>query len=150
MVFKTHNMQIDVVLAPTSSEKARFPLFGCPISAGIPSTVEDFLDDGFDIDQLIKNPNETYFLRVSGNSMEDVCIDSGDWLAVDCRIEPVNGDIVIAAIDNELTVKRLFHRNGKILLLAENDDYQPLLVTKDSEFRVWGVVTTIIHRLHKF
>lgn len=89
-------------------------------------------------------------MRVSGDSMEDVGIDSGDWLSVDCEIEPLNGDIVIASVDNELTVKRLFRRNGQILLLAENDNYEPLLVQKDSDFRIFGVVTNIIHRLRKF
>jgi len=143
-------MKIDVILAPNSSEKAKFRLFSCPISAGIPSSTEDYLDDEFDIDQLINHPNETYFLRVSGDSMEDVGIDSGDWLSVDCEIEPMNGDVVIASIDGEHTVKRLFHRNGEIILFAENDNYEPLRVQKDSHFKVFGVVTHIIHRLRKF
>jgi DNA polymerase V len=143
-------MKIDVVLAPSSSEKAKFPLFSCPISAGIPSCTEDYLDDGFDLDILMKNPTDTYFLRVSGDSMEDIGIDSGDWLVVDKRIEAINGDVVIASIDNELTVKRLFRRNGEIRLVAENDDYQPLLIPTNSNFKIIGVVTNVIHRLRKF
>ncbi|AFY75106.1 SOS response transcriptional repressor, RecA-mediated autopeptidase [Synechococcus sp. PCC 7502] len=143
-------MKIDAILAPNSSEKAKFRLFSCPISAGIPSSTEDYLDDEFDIDQLINHPNDTYFMRVRGNSMEDVGIDSGDWLSVDCDMEAMNGDVVIASIDNEYTVKRLFHRNGEIILLAENDDYEPLRVQKDSDFKVCGVVTNVIHRLRKF
>lgn len=143
-------MKIDAILAPTSLEKAKFRLFSCPISAGIPSFAEDYLDDEFDLNLLMKNPSDTYFLRVSGDSMEDVGIDSGDWLIVDERIEPINGDVVIASIDNELTVKRLFRRNGEIRLVAENDDYKPLLISRNSDFKIIGVVTNIIHRLRQF
>lgn len=72
-------------------------------------------------------------------------IHSGDMLIVDRSIEAVNGKIVIAAIDGELTVKRLSRENNRIQLLPSNPNYPPIDITNEQDFVIWGVVTHVIH-----
>ena len=68
-----------------------------------------------------------------------------DLLIVDRSIEPTDGKIVIAAVNGELTVKRLHLEKDKVQLVAENDSYRPIEITKDIELHIWGVVTKVIH-----
>ena len=72
-------------------------------------------------------------------------IRSGDMLIVDKSLEAANGSIVIAAIDGELTVKRLSRSGGRVLLLPENSDFVPLEITNEQDLVIWGVVVYVIH-----
>ena len=72
---------------------------------------------------------------------------SGDILVVDRSLDPKDGNVVIAVIDGELTVKRLSNKNGEISLVPENPNYKPLKITEEMSFTVWGVVTNVIHSL---
>ena len=85
-------------------------------------------------------------MRASGDSMRDAGIHSGDILVVDRALEPTHGRVVIAALDGELTVKRLRHTGGRLFLVPENPDYAPLEVSPEASFEIWGVVTFVIHR----
>uniref|UniRef100_UPI000B25CB21 LexA family protein n=1 Tax=Legionella pneumophila TaxID=446 RepID=UPI000B25CB21 len=80
-------------------------------------------------------------------SMVDAGIFSGDWLLVDRSIEPSDGRIVIAAVNGELTVKRLSKKGGRGQLLPANPKFQPIDITEDSEMVIWGVVTLVLHEL---
>ena len=122
------------------------PLYQCAVAAGIPSPAESEVDERLDLnDFLIKHPAATFFVRATGVSMINAGIHHNDLLIVDRSLEPAPGKIVIAVINGELTVKRL-HRDGtKIQLIAENDAYLPIDITEDQDFRVWGVVTNVIH-----
>lgn len=100
------------------------------------------MDQALDLNaHLVRHPAATFFVRVSGNSMEGAHIFSGDILVVDRALEATHGKIVVAIVDGEFTVKRLVKRKGKILLVAENEAYPPIT----SRFEVWGVVTYVIH-----
>ena len=77
--------------------------------------------------------------------MVDAGIHDGDILIVDRAIEPVDGKIVIAVLDGQLSVKRLKKQNGKIFLQPENNDYGTLEITEENDLRVWGVVNHVIH-----
>ncbi|MBN2511725.1 MAG: translesion error-prone DNA polymerase V autoproteolytic subunit, partial [Sedimentisphaerales bacterium] len=96
---------------------------------------------------LIKNPPATFFVRVSGDSMVGAGIHSGDLLIVDRSLEPRDKNIVIAAINGSLTVKRIRIYRKKICLEPENTDYAVQEIGTDAEFQVWGVVTNVIHPL---
>jgi DNA polymerase V len=123
------------------------PLFLTPIWAGFPSPAQDFIERELDLNELvIKHPAATFFLRVEGDSMVGAGIHSGDILIADRAIKPRHGHVVVAVIDGEFTVKRLYQKNGEIRLLAENPNYLPLRVSGEMSFEVWGVVT---HNLHK-
>ena len=124
------------------------PLFGAFVPAGFPSPADDFLEGTLDLNEhLIRHPAATFFIRVTGDSMLGAGIHSGDLLVVDRAREASDGKVVIAVLDGELAVKRLRRRNGKIILVSENDHYEPVEVKEDMECVVWGVVTSVIHPL---
>jgi len=114
--------------------------------AGFPSPADDFVEDSLDLNEhLIKHPAATFFVRVAGMSMRDAGILPNDLLIVDRAIEPYNEAIVIAILDGEFTLKRLRKQAGRVELIPENNSYKPILVTGESDFQVWGVVTHVIH-----
>jgi DNA polymerase V len=122
--------------------------YQCAVAAGFPSPGDDALEQGLDLNELlIKRPAATFFVRVSGSSMIKAGIHHNDILVVDRSLPPVSGKVIIACINGELTVKRLHLAGKKIQLMAENDSYPPLEITEEMDFRVWGVVTSVIHSL---
>ena len=124
------------------------PLYLAPVSAGFPSPAEDYLDKALDLNELlVAHPAATFYVRASGDSMRDAGIHSGDILVVDRAVEPTHGRVVIAALNGELTVKRLRHTGGRLFLVPENPDYAPLEVAPEASFEIWGVVTFVIHRI---
>lgn len=126
------------------------PLFLCGVSAGFPSPADDYIDRLLDLnDLLIKNPPATFFVKVAGDSMTGAGIYDGCILIVDRSIEATNGRIVIAAVNGELTVKRLIKSNDSCRLVAENADYAPLEITEESQCEIWGVVTSVIQQFEK-
>lgn len=116
------------------------------LPAGFPSPANDFSETKLDLnDYLITHPAATFFIRVEGDSMEGAHITSGDILIVNRALSAKNGDIIVALIDGEFTVKRL--ELGKpIRLLPENPRYKPLVIAEANDFQIWGVVTYVIHR----
>ena len=131
------------------TEKYSLPLPLCisNVSAGFPSPAEDYAAGQLDLNELlIKRPSATFFVRVSGESMKNAGIHHQDLLVVDRSIEPSNGKIVIAAVDGQLTLKRLrITQAGKIYLLPENEEFPPIEVKPENEIYIWGVVTNVIH-----
>lgn len=126
----------------------RLPLFGHKIAAGFPSPADDYVEDRIDLNQhLIRHKEATFFLRVQGDSMLGAGIHNGDLLVVDRALEPVDGKIVIAVLDGELTVKRLECRAGQIRLMPENPAFTPIVVNNEQDLVIWGVVTNVIHGL---
>ena len=126
------------------------PLLLCGISAGFPSPADDYIDRLLDLNELlIKNPPATFFIKVAGDSMTGAGINDGDILIVDRSIEAANGKIVIAAVNGELTVKRLLKSKNAGRLVAENPDYAPLEINEESQCEIWGVVTSVIHQFEK-
>jgi len=127
--------------------KIPLPLFICGVSAGFPSPADDYIGQQLDINELlIKNPASTFCVRVAGDSMTGVGINDNDILVVDRSLEPVHGKIIIAAINGELTVKRLVKTDHSCQLVAENSNYPPIDITEEFSCIVWGVVTSVIHQ----
>ncbi len=139
------------VLKPQYNKKAALPLFSNAVQAGFPSPAEDFLEGKLDLnDYLIKNPPATFFVRVTGDSMINAGIHAGDILIVDRSLEPKSGKVVIAVLNGELTVKRLSinpERTPPVQLLSENYKYAPIDVFEEADFHIWGVVTSVVHKL---
>ena len=129
----------------------KIPLFGHRIKAGFPSPADDFIEKHLSLDELlISHPIATFFIEASGTSMTGAGIYPGDILIVDKSRHPVNQDIVIAVIDNELTVKRLvWIAPAMPELHAENSSFPPIVLKSEQELTVWGVVTSVIHRYKK-
>lgn len=121
------------------------PLLMVAVQAGFPSPAEDYVDSALDLNErLVRNPASTYFVRVSGNSMEPA-IPNGALLVVDCSLPPTSGKVVVVVLDGEMTVKR-FRRTGlRISLHAENPNYQPIEVGSGQDFEVFGVVVAVVN-----
>ncbi len=136
------------IYLPERFTNIELPLFLEAVSAGFPSPAEDYLEGKLDLnDYLIMNPASTFLVRVTGDSMRNAGIHSGDLLVVDRSLEAKDGNIVIAVIDGELLVKRLKLIKNKYYLLPENTNYKPIEITESMSFEVWGVVSTVIHPL---
>ncbi|HII2980386.1 TPA: LexA family protein [Yersinia enterocolitica] len=115
-------------------------MFAEAVSAGFPSPAAGYEENELNLHEYcVKHPAATYFLRVTGSSMEDARIHDGDVLVVDRSLTPEHGSIVIASIDNEFTVKRLIFR-PKPCLMPMNSEYSPIYFDPDS-LQIWGVVT---------
>jgi DNA polymerase V len=116
------------------------------VAAGLPSPAEDYIEGKIDLNRhLIKNPADTFLVRVTGDSMINAGIHSGDVLVVDRSLEPQTERIVIAVLDGELTVKRINYDQGRIYLMPENPDYPIIAIEEGMNLQVWGVVTNVIH-----
>lgn len=124
------------------------PLYLCPVQAGFPSPAEDYVERKLDLhEHLVRNPAATFFLRARGDSMIRAGIHDGDLLIVDRSVTAGQGKIVIAAVEGELTVKRLIRKGGRVLLAPENPDYPAIDITEREYVHIWGVVVYAIHKL---
>lgn len=120
------------------------PLFGESISASFPSPAQDFIEKRIDLNELIiKHPSATRLLRASGEYMINGHISHEDLLIVDSSKEPKDGDIVVASIFGEFTVKKLYLREQAILQ-PMNPNYEPIVI-KENQLEIFGVVTHVIH-----
>jgi len=127
-------------------KKFPLPLYLSKVRAGFPSPADDYLDKKLDLNEhLIKNPAATFFVRVTGNSMVNAGIKSGDLLIVDRSLEAKDKRIVVAIVNGEFTVKRIHKKGDKLYLTPENEKYASLEVKEDMDFEVWGVVVHVIH-----
>ena len=142
------NTKIEAIYTVDSSSKCARPLFVESVSAGFPSPAEDYIEGQLDLNKhLIKRPAATYFVRVTGDSMIGAGIHSGDLLIVDRSLEARDKSVVIANVNGELTVKRIRLQNGKVTLVAENENYPSREIDQETAFEIWGVVKHVIHSL---
>jgi repressor LexA len=115
------------------------------VEAGFPSPAEEELADTMSLDDLlIQNPEATFLLKVSGDSMSGAGILPGDMVLVDRGQGPKSGDIVIAEVDGEWTMKYLRRRGGGVTLIPANPNYKP--IKPKSELRIAGVVTAVVRK----
>lgn len=141
---------IKEIFKPEANSEVILPLYTEKLSAGFPSPANDYIDRGLDLNELlIKNPSATFYVEIEGESMINAGINSGDILVVDRSLEAKHGTIIVAILDGEFTVKRLYWRGKKVKLVAENPNYKPIEITDEMDFEIWGVATTVIHKLNK-
>lgn len=116
---------------------------GQSVCAGFPSPADDYVEQTLDPAQLIvTNPISTFMWRVAGNSMKDAGILDGGFVVVDRSLKPRSGDVVVAIIDGQASVKRLYkNRQGRMALHFANAEMSPLVLDEASEASIWGVVT---------
>ncbi|ENU4056036.1 translesion error-prone DNA polymerase V autoproteolytic subunit [Acinetobacter baumannii] len=120
------------------------------ISAGFPSPAQDYVDKALDMNEhLIKNESATFIVKVASLSMLNAGIDIDDELIVDRSLDAKHGDIVVALIDNEFTVKRLMIEESRKWLKAENPEYKNIYLSEEQELIIWGVVTCVIKMIRK-
>jgi len=123
---------------------ASFPLFSDLVTCGFPSPAQDYIERRIDLNELmIRHPSATYFVKSTGDSMIQAGIGEGDLLVVDSAHKAVHGDIVIAAVDGEFTVKRL-QLHPTVMLKPENPAYKSIMIGSEDNLEVFGVVTYIV------
>ena len=135
--------------SPTPIALAR-PVYSGKVSAGqsrFPSPAQDYEQKFLDLNErYIKNPPATFFFEVKGNSMEGSGIFEGDTVIVDRAIKPKSSSIVVADVDGEWMVKRLYKRGDVIKLLSEHSEHPPISFSEGQELVIFGVVTYVIHQ----
>lgn len=138
-------MSVAEIYLPSRTKRLSRPLIMWRISAGFPSPAEDYVEGRIDLNRdLIKHPFATFYIRVSGDSMEPK-IHSGALILVDRMVETKDDDIIVARIGHDLCVKRLsIEDDGSVWLLAENPQYPPIQITEAMDFEVWGRVMSAI------
>lgn len=135
---------LDIYSSLTETELS-LPLVSEGISAGFPSPAQDFVDLSIDLNKyLVKHPSSTFYGRVKGDSMKNEGINDGDLLVIDKSLEPVNNKIAVCFVDGEFTIKRIQFDQEGCWLIPANDKYQPIRVTPDNDFLIWGIVTHVI------
>ncbi len=138
-------MSIRPIARHAAASVCYLPLFAARVQAGFPSPADDYMDRALDLNQyLIRHPAATFYCEVAGDSMTGVGIFSGDLLVVDRALKPQHGDVVLAALDGELTCKVLDMHKQR--LLAANNKYPPIAIREGSDFVIEGVVTSSIRR----
>lgn len=125
------------------------PLAAGEVRAGFPSPVDDYIERDLDlVGHLVQHPSATYYVRAKGDSMVHFGIYDGDLLIVDRALDARSGDILIVAVDGELTCKQLGMANGCKALISGNAAYAPILLS-GCDVTVWGVVTHNVHALRR-
>jgi len=128
------------------SSSLNLPYFESRVQAGVPLPGDDFSEVSLNLkDLLFPNIRSMFLVRAAGDSMINIGIFPNDILIVDRSLKPVNGGIVIAVLNGEMTIKCLGIKKGETLLCAENEKYSDIKVTEYDDFSIWGVVTNVIH-----
>ena len=125
------------------------------VHAGFPSPAQDYMSGGIDLNrELVRHPEATFYVRVSGDSMRDAGISDGDTLVVDRSLSAYDGATAVCCLDGEFLVRHLrFSGNGpggkpqSIVLEAANPSYKPIKTGPGVDFSVWGIVTWIIKKV---
>jgi DNA polymerase V len=133
---------------PNTESNLEMPYISSGIKAGFPSPAADFDGSRISIDQIVvKNAVATFYAKANGSSMTGAGIDDGDILVIDKSIEPQDGKIAVCFIDGEFTVKRIKVQENSLLLLPENKLFEPIEVTQENDFIIWGIVTYVVKKL---
>jgi DNA polymerase V len=128
----------------------RLPLFGHKIPAGFPSPADDYVESRLSLDEhLVQHKDSTFFVRATGNSMVGAGIFDGDLLVVDKGLDAQSGDIVVAVVDGEFTVKYLHWQGSAAILKAANARYKDIVLQDGQELQVWGVVTSTVKQFRR-
>lgn len=150
----TDDLSPNITLNPiqfTTHMRIPYPLES--VAAGFPSPAQDYTEEHIDLNHyLVQNPSATFILRVHSLSMKHAGIEVGDRILIDRSLQAEHGDIVLALMNNEFTVKRLMQEKqtgaaDKIWLKAENPDYPDIYPHSEEDIVIWGVVTCILKKL---
>lgn len=120
------------------------------VFCGFPSPAQDYMDRTLNFNEdIIKHPSATFYAKALGDSMEEAGIEEGDILVIDRALEPRDGDIVVAYVNGEFTVKYLDiskKKKGIVRLIPGNPKYDPIVMREGGELIVWGVVSYAIKK----
>lgn len=140
---------MQLILPTDASVPTMLPLFSEKVPCGFPSPAQDYVEQRLDLNNLlVSHPSSTYFIKVSGDSMVDAGIKDGDMLIVDSSIKAEHGDIIVAALSGEFTVKQLMVRPF-LHLKPMNAAHAIIPITEPDQFEIFGVVKHSIMTLRR-
>ena len=129
-------------LGPISEGGIRLPLCTFKVPAGFPSPAADHIENEISMDQLLNiRAPQVYLVTIDGDSMQGAGIYPGDLAVVDRGVEPLNGQVVVALLNNDPICKRLCIRGKSVILQSENPRYPDLQVMEGDDLSIWGVIT---------
>lgn len=142
------NRQISVdIFRPDLTTHIPLPYADRGIQAGFPSPAQEYITESIDLNrEIVHHPAATFYGRVSGDSMIGDGIDPDDIIVIDRSLEPMDGDLAVCCLDGEFTLKRIRLEADRVWLIPANESFDPILVTPDNRFEIWGVVTYTIKR----
>ena len=115
------------------------------VHAGFPSPAADYTEEEIDIKAfLMPHPSSTFIMKIEGDSMIRANIPPNSYVVIDRSVKPLNNSIIVAVINGEITCKRLVKKGRTLLLVAENPKYEPITITEEMGFLVWGTVTRVL------
>jgi len=141
-------VNVELIRPANVSALLALPLFMERVPCGFPSPAQDYVEQRIDLNKLIvQHPSSTYFVRVSGESMTGAGINDGDMLVVDSALRASHGDIVVASVEGEFTVKRL-QLQPCLQLMPMNRQFKPIAISSEDALEVFGVVTYVIKSVY--
>ncbi|BCK87788.1 protein UmuD [Sideroxyarcus emersonii] len=145
-----HPVSIEVSRPAIGLQPIRLPIFSHKVAAGFPSPADDYIEGRLSLDEhLIQHKDSTFFVRAKGNSMTGAGIFDGDILVVDKSLDPSAGDIVVAVVDGEFTVKYLIKQGETVILKPANARFKDIEFSDGQELQVWGVVTSTVKQFRR-
>ena len=140
----SRGIKLNIPLDNDAQEEEGLPLIG-RVAAGEPILAQEHVESHYKVDPALFQPHADFLLRVNGMSMKDIGIIDGDLLAVHRTTDVHNGQVVVARVDEDVTVKRLEKRGREVLLHAENDEFAPIKVDLATEhFAIEGIAVGVI------
>jgi DNA polymerase V len=139
---------VDAVTKFMQTRGYKLPMYSSHVPAGTPENADDKVEKMINLNSLLlRNPTDTFLLRVIGDSMIDAGIYEKDMLTVDRKLEARNGQIVVASVDGQSTVKIFRKDRTGITLVPENKKYMPIKILPENDFHILGVVTNVIRKV---
>ena len=136
-----HDAATLTFLPPSFQLRLALPVASFAVSAGFPSPADDYLEGSLDLNEhFIRHPAATFYVKASGDSMRGAGILDGDLLIVDRAVPCPDGSIVVARLGDEFTLKRILRKGDRVFLSPENEAFQAIEVTEDSDCEIWGRV----------
>ena len=143
-------MQCVVLHQVQMASTVLLPIAPVAVACGYPSPAQDYYDGPIDLtEKLIDDQAATFVVRAAGESMVNSGISAGDEILVDRSKRPRDGDVVVAVLDGELTIKRLRITGAGVVLQADNPEFPDVVVPELSELTIWGVATYSLHHLSR-
>lgn len=141
-----NQVSIDI-FRPDLTSAIELPYANGGIQAGFTSPAQDHISESIDLNrEIVRHPAATFYGRVTGDSMIDEGIEPDDIIVIDRSLQPMDGDLAVCCVDGEFTLKRIKLQPDHVWLIPANESFDPILVTPDTRFEIWGVVTYTIKR----
>lgn len=139
---------VDAVTKFMQTRGYKLPIYSSHVPAGPPENADNHVEKVTDLNSLLlRNPKDTFLLRVIGDSMIDAGIYEKDMVTVDRKLEARNGQIVVASVDGQPTIKIFRKDRNGITLMPENKKYAPIKILPENDFHILGVVTNVIRKI---